>query len=162
MRQSLTTQWSKWPKFVSLHYWHSLRGARSVKKWGHHTKLKSTLVSWSAKIQPKLKKLWKTIKIEQKMSMKPCFLKVVCILFNLDQFFVLQLTKVVFSLIFQIFWHPWHPWGRVNSGDIIDLRFVFDIFVPQRYLPNSFMLFKLKPDITCIDLTSIKSDNIPF
>ena len=29
--------------------------------------LKSTLVSSSTKIQPKLKKLWKTVKIEQKL-----------------------------------------------------------------------------------------------
>ena len=42
------------------------------------------------------------------------------------------------------------------------LRFVFDIFVPQRHLAIFFILFKLKPDITCIDLTSIKSDNITF
>ena len=98
------------------------------------TKLKSTLVSWNAKIQPKLKKLWKTIKIEQKLSKKPCFLKVFRILFNLGWILALQVTKVVFSLVFWIFWHPWHPWGRFNSGDIIVLRFVFYIFVPQRHL----------------------------
>ena len=126
------------------------------------TKLKSTLLSWSAKIQPKLKKLWNTVKIEQKLSKKPCFLKVFWILFNLGWILALQLIKVVFSLVFRIFWHPWHPWGRVNSGDIIVLRFVFDIFVPQRHLAIFFTLFKLKPDITCIDLTSIKSDNITF
>ena len=121
------------------------------------TKLKSTLVSWSAKIQPKLKKLWKTI--AQKLSEKPCFLKVFQILFNLSWILALQLTKVVFSLVFRIFWHPWHPWGCVNSGDIIVLRFVFDIFVPQPHLAIFFILFKLKPVIACIDLTSIKSDN---
>ena len=115
------------------------------------TKLKSTLVSWSAKIQPKLKKLWKTIKIEQKFSKKPCFLKDFQILFNLGWILALQVTKVVFSSIFRIFWHPCHPWGHVNSGDIIVLRFVFDIFVPQRHLVISLNLFKLKPDITCID-----------
>ena len=55
------SQWSKWPKFVSLHW---------------TTKLKSTtLVSWSAKIQSKLKKLWKTVKIEQKLAKKSCFLR---------------------------------------------------------------------------------------
>ena len=126
------------------------------------TKLKSTLVSWSAKIQPKLKKLWKTVKIEQKLSKKPCFLKVFPISFNLGWILALQLTYMVFSLVFRIFWHPWHPWGRVNSGDIIVLRFVFDSFVPQRHLVIFFILFKLKPDITFIDLTSIKSDNITF
>ena len=126
------------------------------------TKLKSTLVSWSAKIQPKLKKLWKTVKIEQKLSKKPCFLKVFWILFNLGQILTLLLTTEAFSLVFRIFWHPWHPWGRVNSGYILVLKFVFDIFVPQCHLAIFFTLFKLKPDITCIDLTSIKSDNITF
>ena len=81
----------------------------------------------------KLKKLWKPIKIEQKLSKKPCFLKVFQILFNFGRILSLQLTKAVFSLVLQIFHHPWHPWGCVNSGDIIDLRFVFDIFV-QRHL----------------------------
>jgi hypothetical protein len=33
--------------------------------------------------------------------------------------------KVVFSLVFRILRHPW---GRVNSRDIIVLRFVFDIW----------------------------------
>ena len=27
-------QWSKWPKFVSLHYWHAPRGAVGVEKFG--------------------------------------------------------------------------------------------------------------------------------
>ena len=126
------------------------------------TKLKSTLVSWSAKIQPNLKKVWNTVKIEQKLSKKPCFPKVFQMLFHLGWILALQLIKVVFCLVFRIFWHPWHPWGRVNSGDIIDLRFVFDIFVPRRHLAIFFTLFKLTPDITCIDLTSIKSDNITF
>ena len=65
-----TTQWSKWPNFVSLHYWHAPRagtGCQGCQKI-RTTKLKSTLVSWSTKIQPKLKKLWKTIKIEQNFS----------------------------------------------------------------------------------------------
>ena len=82
--------------------------------------------------------------------------------FNFDWILVLQLTKVVFCLIFWIFRHPWHSWGHVNNGDIIVLRFVFDIFVLQRHLVIFFILFKLKLDITCIDLTSIKSDNITF
>ena len=30
----LAPQWSKWPKFVSLHYWRALRGARGAKKSG--------------------------------------------------------------------------------------------------------------------------------
>jgi hypothetical protein len=62
---------------------------------------------------------------------------------------------VVFSLVFQIFEHPCHLWGRVNSGDIIVLTFVFDIFVPQSHLVIFSNLFKLKPDITCIDLIGV-------
>ena len=59
---------------------------------------------------------------------------------------------------------PWRavPWRHVNSGDIIVLRFVFDIFVLQHHLAIFFTLIKLKPDITCIDLTAIKSDNLTF
>ena len=89
------------------------------------TKLKSTLLSWSSKIQPKFKKLWKTIKIEQKLSNKPCFLKVLQISFNLD-WILAEWTSVWLS---RIFWDPWHPWGRVNTGVMFVLRFVFDIFV---------------------------------
>ena len=50
--------------------------------------------------------------------------------------------------------------GHFNSGDIIVSRLVFDIFVPQRHLVIFSILFKLKPDISSIDLTSIKCDNI--
>ena len=35
-------------------------------------------------------------------------------------------------------------------------------FVLQRHLTIFFILFKLKPDITCIDLTDMKSNNITF
>jgi hypothetical protein len=62
----------------------------------------------------------------------------------------------------QDFLTPLASLGRVNSGNIILLRFVFDIFVPQRHLAIFFILFELKPDITRIDLTSINSDNITF
>ena len=102
------------------------------------TKLKSTLVSWSAKIQPKLKELWKTAKIEQKLSKKHWFLKVFCILFNLGWILALQLIKVVFSLVFQIFWHPWHSWEHINSWDIIVLRY-FCTAVPWRFF-HSFQI----------------------
>ena len=57
-------------------------------------------MSWSAKILQKLKNLLKIVKIEQKLSKKPCFLKIFQILLNLDWILALQLTKVVFSLDF--------------------------------------------------------------
>ena len=65
------------------------------------TKLMTTLISWSTKIQSKLNKnlLWQ-------------------FLFNFDvfsqflqfwlNFFALQLTRMGFSSVFRIFWHPWH------------------------------------------------------
>ena len=84
------------------------------------TEVKSTLMNWSTKIQPNLKKLWKTIKIVQKLSR----------FFDFCQFgpnLSAPTHQSVFSLVFQIFWHPSHPWVCVNSRDIIDLRFVFDI-----------------------------------
>ena len=57
---------------------------------------------------------------------------------------------------------PLAPLGHANSGDIIVLRFVFDILYRSGIWQFFSFFFKLKPDITCIDLTSIKSDNITF
>ena len=54
------------------------------------------------------------------MSKKLCFLKVFLISFNLGWILVLQLTKVVFSLVFPIFWHPWHPWSRIKQTILIN------------------------------------------
>ena len=119
------------------------------------TKLKSTLVSWSAKIQPK-----KPIKIELKLSKKPCFLKVFQILFNNQ--FGSNLSTPTYQCGLPDFLTPLATLGNINSEDIIDLRLVFDIFVPQCHLANFFILFKLKPGMTCIDLISINSDNITF
>ena len=118
------------------------------------TKLKSILVSWSTKIQPKLKKLWKTVKIAQRLSNKPYFPKVFLILSSFGWILALHFTKVVFNLVFQICWHPWHPWGCVNSEDIIVLRSVSDIFVLKRHLAIFSIIYDLTLDITCIDLTS--------
>ena len=87
------------------------------------------------------------------LSKKPCFLKDFRIFFNLSWILALQLTKVVFSLVLRIFWHPWHPWGCVNSGDISFLVFVFYDSTTWRIF---FIILKLKPDVTFIDLTCIK------
>ena len=145
-------QWSKWPKFVSLHYWRAPRGDRGVKKSG----LPNWSPLWWVGV-PRFSQNWRNCEKPSKLN-KNCqrnlfFLEVFWILFNLGWILALQLTKVVFSLVFQIFWHPWHPWGRVNSGDIIVLRFVFDILY-RSAIWRLFSLFKLKPNITCIDLTS--------
>ena len=126
------------------------------------TKLKTALVSWRAKIWSKLNKFWKTFRKQGFFDNFCSILTVFHSFFNFGWILALQFTRADFSLVVQIFWHPWHPWGHVNSGDIIVLRFVFDIFVPKCHLAIFFILFKLKPDITCIDLTSTKSDNITF
>ena len=103
------------------------------------TKLKSTLVSWSTKIQPKLKKLWKIVKIEQKLSKKLCFLKFFQFFFQ----FGLNLSTPTHQSGLQFglpdFLTLLALLGRVNSGDIIVLRFVFDIFVLQCHLAIFFI-----------------------
>ena len=62
----------------------------------------------------------KTVKIEQKLPKEPCFLRLFQILFNLDWILGVQLAKVVFSLVFPIFWHPWHPWSRIKQTILIN------------------------------------------
>ena len=82
------------------------------------------------------------------------FRKVFWILFNLGQIFATQLIKVVFGLVFWIFC------GHVNSGDIIVLKFAFDIFVLQRHLPIFFIIFKsiwLRIDMVLQKLTKMSS-----
>ena len=80
------------------------------------TKLKTTLVSWSAKIQPKLNKIWKTFRKQGFFDNFCSFLTVFNSFFNFGWILELQLIRVDFSLVVRIFWHPWHPWGCVNSG----------------------------------------------
>ena len=113
-------QWSKWPKFVSLYYPGVPGGSKNP---DDQTEVHSG-VSWSPKTQPILKKLWKTVKIEQKLSKKHCFLKVFWIVFNLGQILSLQLTKVFYSLVFRIgFLTPLAPLGACGDNrDSIDLH----------------------------------------
>ena len=131
-------QWSKWPNFVFLD---TLRAPRGGKK--------SKWLNWSPLWYvgaPNWKKLSKLSKLNKDCQKKLCFLKGFFLtLFNLGWILSLQLTKVVFSLV-------WHPWAHVNSGYIIVLRFIWYIFVSQCHLAIFFIHSKLKPDITCIDL----------
>ena len=87
------------------------------------TKLMS-LVSWSAKIQPKLKKLWKTVKIELKWSKKPCFLHFIELGLNLST------STYQSGLQFGLpdFWHHWRPWG-MSIEEISLFEDVFLIFL---------------------------------
>ena len=73
-----------------------------------NTKLKKTIVSWSAKIQLKLNKIWKTFR-KQGFSDNFCSIWMVFhSFFNFGWILALQLTRVDFSLVLRIFWHPWH------------------------------------------------------
>ena len=113
-----------------------------------------------AKIDPKLNKLQKTIKIEEKLIKNACFLKVFGIFFNLGPIIAHQISSSMLSGSWRFFWNLWGPWGRINSGDILILIFIFDISVWQRHLAKFFKFFKLKPDITFINFTCIINRNI--
>ena len=73
-------------------------------------------MSWSAKIVPKLNKIWKTFRKQGFFDNFCSFLMVFYSFFNVGWIWALHLTRVDFGLVVQIFWHHWHPWGRVNSG----------------------------------------------
>ena len=130
---------------------------------GYSTKLDHcALEVWCAKIDPKLNKLEKTIKIEKKIIKNACFLKVFRIFFKLGSILAHQTSRSMLSGSWRFFCYPWGSWGWINSGDILILTFVFDISVWQRHLAKFFQFFKLKPDITYIDFTCIRMKNITF
>ena len=62
----LETQWPYGLKNSSFHYSHAPRGPRGVKETRIFI-LQIKLLSFCAKIDQKLKKLWKTIKIPKKV-----------------------------------------------------------------------------------------------
>ena len=124
--------------------------------------LNMPLEVWCAKIDPKLNKLEKTIKIEKKLIKNVCFLKVFRIFFKLGSILAHQTSRSMLSGSWRFFSYPWGSWGWINSGDILILTFVFDISVWQRHLAKFFQFFKLKPDITYIDFTCIRMKNITF
>ena len=73
------------------------------------TKLKTTLVSWSAKIQPKLNKIWKTFR---KLSFLDNFCSILTVFHSLFSFgWIVQFGRPDFLT-------PLAPlaWGRINSG----------------------------------------------
>ena len=75
------------------------------------TKLKTSLVIWNAKIQSKLNEIQKTFR---KQGLIDIFFSILTVFHS--WILALQLTRMDFSLVLQIFWHPCHPWGCVNSG----------------------------------------------
>ena len=105
--------------------------------WKNHIFFSQMKVfSFCAKITPKRHKLKKTIRIEEKMSKKPCFLRHFRIFFNFGAILARQTSTGMFSGSWRIFWHPWDPWGRVNSRDIWVLRFVLIILWRWRHLAD--------------------------
>ena len=85
-----------------LHYWHAPRGVKKFQK----SKLKTTLVSWSANIQPKLNKIIKTFRKQGFFDNFCSILTIFHSFFNFGWILALQLTREDFSLVVLIFWHP--------------------------------------------------------
>ena len=136
------------------------RAPRGVKKLDFFLQIK--LLSFCARIAPKRHKLWKIVKIEKKMSKKPCLFKNFWIIFDLGAILVHQTSNGMFSRSWRIFWHPWHPWGRVNSGDISFLEFVFDFSVWQHHLADFFHYSQIEARCHLYWFDMYKSDNITF
>ena len=97
--------------------------------------LQIKLLSSCAKIDPKLQKLQKTFKIEKKVVKKPCFLSLFQIFLNLGSILALQIIKILLR------------------GFIRILIFLYDSSTLRIFF---FIILKLKPDVTFIDLTCIK------
>ena len=93
---------------------------------------------------------------------KLCFLRQFRIFFNLEAILVHQTSNGMFSRSWRIFWHPWHPWGRVNSGDISFLVFVFDFSVWQRHLADFFHSSQIEARCHLYWFDMYKSDDITF
>jgi hypothetical protein len=79
--------------------------------------LQTKQLSFCSKIELKLSNLWKTVKIEKTVFQRLC---------NFGSILAHQTSKFKFSGCWHIFWHSWDSWGRVNSGYISFLIFVFD------------------------------------
>ena len=104
--------------------------------------LQMKMFSFCAKIAPRGHKLQKTIKIEEKVSNKPCFLGLFWIFLNLGAILAQQTSTGMFSGSWSIFWHPWNPWDQINSGDTRVLRFVLIILWRWRRLADFSFLWK--------------------
>ena len=90
--------------------------------------LQINLLSFWAKVEPKLKKLRRTIKTEKKIIKNACSLTVFQIFFNLGSILAHQISMSLFSGWWRFFWHPWSLWGLVHIEDIMVLLFVFKFF----------------------------------
>ena len=110
------------------------------------------LFSFCARIEPKLNKLQKTVKIDKKSSKNPCFLVVFWSLLNFGSILAQKHTKCKYLSIVPFFCHPGHPWSCESSGVITTLISLFKIFQQQCHLVTFFNFPKMKPKINIIDL----------
>ena len=123
--------------FFPLHYCHSFRDGLGVKKSNFYF-LQINLFSFCARIEPKLNKLQKTVKIDKKSSKKPCFLVVFWSLLNFGSILAQKHTKCKYLSIVPFFCHPGHPWSCESSGVITTLISLFKIFQQQCHLVTFF------------------------
>ena len=114
--------------------------------------LQINLFSFCARIEPKLSKLQKTVKIDKRSSKKTCFLIVFQIFSILGSILAQKTTKSKYLSIVPFICHPGHPWSCESSGVITTLISLFKIFQQQRHLVTFFNFPKMKPKITIIDL----------
>ena len=112
--------------------------------------LQMKMFSFCAKIAPRRHKLQKTIKIEEKMSNKPCFLGLFWIFLNLGAILAQQTSTGMFSGSRRIFWHPWDLWERINSGDTRVLRFDLIFFVTVAPPGGFFTFMEMLPNVSFI------------
>ena len=124
--------------------------------------LQMKMFSFCAKIAPRRHKLQKTIKIEEKMSKKPCFLRLFQIFCSLGAILAHQTSTGMLNGSWGIFWHPWDSWGRVNSGDISVLIFVIDFSVWQSHLADFFHNSQIEGRCHLYWFDMYKNDNVTF
>ena len=102
------------------------------------------LFSVCDRIEPKLNKLQKTVKIDKKSSKNPCFLVVFWSLLNFGSILAQKHTKCKYLSIVPFFCHPGHPWSCESSGVITTLISLFKIFQQQCHLVTFFKFPKWK------------------
>ena len=93
--------------FFPLHYFHSFRDGLGVKKSNFFSQI--NLFSFCARIEPKLSKLQKTVKMDKKSSKKPSFLTVFWIFYILGSILAQKNTNCKYLSIVPFFCHPGHP-----------------------------------------------------
>ena len=92
--------------FFPLHYFHSFRDGQKINPIFF---LQINLFSFCARIEPKLSKLQKTVKIDKRSSKKPCFLIVFRIFSILGSILAQKTTKSKYLSIVPFICHPGHP-----------------------------------------------------